>query len=222
MYILGSSARSCLIVAAIALDSFSAHATLPPDAVLESPRTWVAGGSYSGASPMQAAITSWASTVAPQFQPVTPLECHRIGLPSTVTYACTGMTNGFGLVTASPQANCTLIHETGTPISVAHCGRYVNVLLPHPYENLGNCPDCPRAGNAGPNQPATGNPINAGTGNKFQSETDYTSPDDGAALRARLQLRPGRGVALDGRQLAPQLGSGHSAGCHERDVCHPW
>jgi len=172
-------ARSAALAMAIAAGTPWVHAALTPDTVLDAPSRWLASESFYGASPMKAAMNQWAAT--PEYLPVTPLECVLTNPPTDTSYRCTGRARDGSLLSAAPSAVCTGVHEVDLPpgMSIVHCGHYVSVTQPHPLENLGDCPDCPRDGGASGNRPRTGNPINGGTGNKFQREIDYAPAEEG-------------------------------------------
>ncbi len=75
--------------------------------------------------------------------------------------------------TTTPTYNCEGLVFYPVNSSFAYCGHYRNTTAPYHTEKMkgdpSNCPTCPGAGN----------PINIGTGNKFQREVDLPATSSG-------------------------------------------
>jgi YD repeat-containing protein len=102
-----------------------------------------------------------------------------VGIVAQSVGACGFIWDNLGIGVSTPGPS-TLATFQGTPVSCTGLG-----LLP---AGAPTPPQCSRVGSpkdAGPPCPACGNPVNPGTGNKFQAETDLQEPGAGSLSLTR-------------------------------------
>ncbi|MBX3671703.1 MAG: VCBS repeat-containing protein [Burkholderiales bacterium] len=115
---------------------------------------------------------------APQCLPVSVSGC-MINSPHSVQYDCVGYTSGNCSCSQAPCSRAAtggeemgLIHLGPIGNQTVHCGYYIFDGSPNPPKNNGDPSekDC---------KVNCGNPVNTGTGGKYQREVDFAKPYDG-------------------------------------------
>ncbi len=159
--------------------------------VIESCPLWQSG-SYIGGSPIGVTQLSFTDVwkVYPSCQPATVSSCQP-GPTGATTYVCVGTTGGncsCSQTPCSPGASGVTLGGTskigyvyvGTPPNQkAYCGYNVQPTSPKPPKNNGN----PRDKDP---ENCCGNPVNTGTGNKYQEEADFPAPYEGGLSFSRF------------------------------------
>lgn len=152
--------------------------------VFENPLYWYAGAveqNYHGRSPGVAALKQMDASELPENRPVKLTTCVPAEGPygpyEQRSYECHGLNRIGQTTSALARAVCARVTYDPEPTGsywFGWCGYRVQALEPIQDENVGKCNNC------------GGNPINIGTGNKFQVEMDYASNDDGGLRFERI------------------------------------
>ena len=133
---------------------------------------------------------------APQCLPVSVGDC-VINSPNSTQYTCLGFTSGN---CSCSQIPCSAVAEGTSETSgiglvylgplgnqTVHCGYHVNDGTPDPPKNNGDPKDKDCKVNCG-------NPVNTGTGGKYQREVDFARPYDGGLEFVRHYNSGARGA----------------------------